>query len=147
MRLSEEPSVLTESFLNGITTAVNQSTMSAEQKLDVQSALVAELKSNSGSIQPRKFVQDHVPDGHQSEIAHLAEEQKTPMANFPKDASRVQSRIRRLRLDMSNDVHVIAPPEAVGEGKAVSVTQSGDGPDTVTITGGKLLGVKGDGSR
>ena len=49
----------------------------------------------------------------------------------------------------SNDIHVIAPPDAVGEGKAVQILPGegeNEGTDTVVITGGRLTKVKGNGS-
>lgn len=147
MKLREEPAVLTQNFLERLTTTINSSSMAPDDRLDVQSALLSELNSNRNNVDPQAFIRNHVPAGHQTEIAALAAEKKVPMTVFPKDASRVASQIKRLRLDLSNGVHVIAPAEAVGEGKAVQINSNAADGDTVTITGGRLTAVKGNGGR
>ncbi|WP_420796241.1 nucleoid-associated protein [Agreia bicolorata] len=147
MKLREEPAVLTQQFLERVTSAVNESSMPPETKLDVQSALLSELNSNRRSIDAQAFIRDHVPSGFQSEVASLAQSRSAPMSTFPKDSSRVASQISRLRLDLSNGVHVVAPAELVGEGKAVQVSAGRDGQDNVLITGGRLTAVKGNGGR
>ncbi|GAB2460574.1 hypothetical protein HD599_001175 [Conyzicola lurida] len=150
MKLREEPAVLTQHFLERMTTAINKSSLVSEARLDLQSALVAEVASNARQLDPQSFIQNHVPQGAQSEIAAIAADLHVPLVVFPKDTTRVQSQLKRLRLDLSNDIHVIAPPEAVGDGKAVQIIAGeGDeeGTDTVVITGGKLVKVKGNGSR
>lgn len=148
MKLREEPAVLTEQFLTRMTSAINDSSLSSEDKLDVQSALVTHLASNANQISGHAFIRDHVPAGHQAELSGLAASQKVPLSQFPKDTAQVSSRLKRLRLDYSGDIVVIAPPEAVGDGKRVQVSQSDDeASDTITITGGHLGSVRGNGSR
>jgi len=147
MKLREEPAVLTQNFLERMTASINESSLSPESKLDVQSALLAELNSNLNTVDPQRFIREHVPVGKQSEIASFAEVRRTPLVQFPKDASRIESQIRRLRLDMSNGVHVVAPAEAVGEGRSVQITSNEDGTDQVVISGGQLRAIKGNGGR
>lgn len=148
MKLREEPAVLTEQFLTRMTSAINDSSLSPEDKLNVQSALVSQLASNTSQVSGHAFIRDHVPSGHQSELSHLASTAKVPMSQFPKDTGQVATRLRRLRLDYSDDIVVIAPPEAVGDGKRVQVSQSdANGSDTITITGGRLGNVRSNGSR
>ena len=127
MKLREEPAVLTQNFLERVTAAINVSAMPPETKLGVQSALLAELNSNRRNVDPQAFIRDFVPPGHQTEVAALAQARSAPMSVFPKDASRVVSQITRLRLDMSNDIHVIAPAESVGDGKAVQLSAGPNG--------------------
>jgi hypothetical protein len=63
MRLREEPSVMTEMLLDGITQAINRSTMTGDQKVEVQHALLSELRSNDKQFDPTAFIQKHVPNG------------------------------------------------------------------------------------
>lgn len=146
MKLREEPAVLTERFLTGMSAVINATTLPPETRMEVQSALASELRSNSTSVTPMAFIRTHVPQGFQSEVTTLASERDVPLMQFAKDASRVQSRLTRIRLDLSNDVHIIAPADEVGEGKAVSVTAEGV-EDVVTVRGGRLNNVKANGSR
>jgi len=146
MKLREEPAVLTQNFLERMTGTINESSMDPETKLDVQAALLSQLNSNLASVSPRQFIQNFVPPAHQTEIDALAQQKSVPLVDFPRDTSRVNSQIRQLRMDMSNGIRIIAPAESVGEGKAVQIEDGLDG-DTVTITGGKLRNVRGNGSR
>jgi len=148
MKLREEPAVLTEQFLTRMTKVVNDSTLTPEQKLDLQSALVTHLSSNASAVDGHGFIREYVPEGHQAEISGLAAHEHVPLSQFPKDASQVASRLKRLRMDYSDGIVVIAPPEVIGDGKRIQVTQSeSDGSDTITISGGHLGDVRGNGSR
>lgn len=147
MKLREEPAVLTSQFLERMTKTINESSLTPEDKLDTQTALITQLGSNLARIDPRGFIRDYVPEGFQSEIAHLAEQEHVPMSQFQKDTSQLGSKLKRLRLDYSNDIIVIAPPEEVGEGKRVSISSEAEDQDTIVITGGRLGDVRGNGSR
>jgi hypothetical protein len=146
MRLREEPAVLTERFLETMNRAINRSTLSPEARLGAQSSLISEIASNRPNIEPERFIREYIPVGNGSEIKQLASDEGAPLVNFRKDTQRIKSRIGRMRLDMSNGVHVVAPPEAVGDGKDVSILQTEDG-DVITITGGRLENIKSSGGR
>lgn len=135
MQLREEPAVLTERFLERMTKAINESTLAPDQKLDAQSALVAELRSNASSIEPERFISRHIPQGHGSEIRSLAQEVSTPMARFPKDTSLVASRLSRLRIDLDGDVVILTPPDSVGPGQSVEIDTEPGSENQVTVRG------------
>ncbi|WP_426320745.1 hypothetical protein [Microbacterium sp. E-13] len=141
MRLREEPSVMTEMLLDGLTQAINRSTMTGDQKIEVQHALLVELRSNDKQLDPTAFIQKHVPDGHGKEIATLALAAKTPLVAFSKDISRIDTRMRRVRVDLEHDITITAPPEEVGGDGAIQVT---DGPSgaTVVIKGARVENVR-----
>jgi hypothetical protein len=150
MKLREEPPVLTEQYMERMGAVVNKSTMPVDKKVDAQMALLAGLKSNAPDIDAQRFIREFIPVEYHSQIRDLAQQAEVPLVRFAKDVSRVSSRLVRVRIDMSNDVYVIAPYEAVGEGKQVVVSESNGaaGPgDTVTITGGSLKNIKPNGSR
>lgn len=147
MKLREEPAVLTERFLTGMTAAINQSTMGAEAKIDAQSSLLSELNSNTNFINPNAFIQAHIPAGHGSEIRHLAEASQTPTTQFAKDTSRVDTQTRRMRVDLANGVLVIAPPSEIGPEKSVRVEEGADGTDLITIQGSRITSLKSTGGR
>ena len=146
MRLQEEPSVLTERFLDSFTKAINASSMPAERKLDTQSALVAELQSNAHQVSPEGFIRNHVPSGFGPEIREIAVLSGATFGTFTKDTTRITNHISRIRMEMANGVLVIAPPDEIGEGKAVTVDSTNDG-DLVTISGSSVVSVKPTGGR
>lgn len=141
MKLREEPSVLTESLLNAFTVAINKSGMSGEQKMEVQSALLSELRSNEKTIDPQAFIRKHVPAGHAKEVATLATNARAPMVVFSKDISRVDSRMRRVRMDLEKNITLVAPPEEIGEHGSIRVHDDGS-RSTVTIQGAKVESVR-----
>lgn len=146
LQLREEPAVMTERFLDRMTAVINDSSLLPEEKLDVQSALISHIGSNASQIDPQAFIREFVPSSHQSLIATAAANQAVPMVIFPKDNSRVASRIRHLRVQYSDGILVIAPPDEVGPGKKVQVSPSNDGNgDTITISGGRVGDVRSDG--
>lgn len=146
MKLREEPAVLTERFLDKMTSVINKSSLTSDARLDLQSALVSELASNRKTVDPESFIRDFVPKGHGPEIKALAADEGAPLVVFGKDTQRVSGRMSRLRVDLSNDVHVIAPPELVGPGRDVSIEHSSDG-DRVLIQGGRVSSIKSSGGR
>lgn len=135
--LREDPPVLTEKALVGLTRAINESGMNAEKVADTQSALVSEFKSNDRTFLLRNFIQRHVPDGFQAQVAHAAESAGVPVAEFNKDISLVKSKLSITRIQLADDVFVSAPADEIGEGKAVEVSSTDDpvNPDRVTVQG------------
>lgn len=151
MKMRDEPAVLTERYLNGMGAAINASTLSPEKKADVQSALLADLRSNASQIDMKSFVRTHVPMEHQRRLGELAAALGVSSGAFNKETSRVRKKLDRLRLDLSNDVHIIAPAESIGTGKAVQVQSIVDdeGHQTVTVNirGANLDAVRANGTR
>ncbi|MBT2518238.1 nucleoid-associated protein [Streptomyces sp. ISL-90] len=145
MALREEPAVLTERFLDRMTIAINDSTMSAEQKLDAQSALLSELRSNAQAIEPEAFIRNHIPNGHGSEVRSLASEASAPLVRFAKDTGRLDSRLSRLRVDLDNGVVVMAPAEAVGQGQDVQIEKATDGMGDIVTARGRVKQIRASG--
>lgn len=147
MRLREEPAVLTEQFLERMTSAINRSTMTAEDKLDSQSALVSMLRSNDTAIKPEEFIRSHIPLGHGPEVRALAEEASAPLVHFPKDTARLESRLARLRVDLDNGVVIVAPADAVGVGRDVQIRPSANGESAEVVARGRVREIRPTGSR
>ena len=62
----------------------------------IYESLNTELRSNKGSVVPRDFVRDFVPEGLQRECLDFLEERHVPMRTFDKDVQDVKSALRRL---------------------------------------------------
>lgn len=151
MQMRDEPAVLTERYLNGMGSVINASPLSPEEKADVQSALLADLRSNSAQVDLKAFIRTHVPVAHQRTLGDLAADLGIPGTSFNKETSRVKKKLERLRLDLSNDVHIVAPAESIGAGKDVQVESgvdsSGHPTVTVNIRGANLDAVRANGTR
>lgn len=139
MRLREDPSVLTENFMTAMTRAINQSAMSDEQKLEVHSAMVTELKSNDRRLDPQDFIRRYVPDGFGGEVARAATAAGATLIGFTKDVSRVSSHLARVRVELENNVTLVAPPDEFAQGGSI---QYDDKESTLTIRHTALRNVK-----
>lgn len=146
MKYREEPSVLTEQFMDRFTNAINASSLPSERRLDIQSALISEMTSNKRNLDPNEFIRDHVPSAFATEIRSLASEKGAPMIVFSKDISRIDSKLNRVRVNLSNDVHVVAPPDLIGPNGDVTVETSVDGQDVIRIKG-RIESIRNSGSR
>jgi len=152
LKLADEPEVLTESFLKGMTRAINESTLPPEDKMNAQTALSIELQSNSSNLDPASFIQRHIPTSHQGMISRIAPTVGTPMTTFPKNTSRVNSRLNRIRIDLTQGVYLVAPPEAIGKDKTVRVEtveseNSAKDEVLIKISGASLGTVSSNGTR
>lgn len=146
MKYREEPSVLTEQFVDRLTDAMNASSLPPETRLNIQSSLISEMTSNKRSIDPNEFIRNHVPPEFATEIRTLAADKRAPMVVFPKDTSRIASKLNRVRMNLSNDVHVVAPPDLIGPNGDVSIETSMDGDDVIRIRG-RIESIRNSGSR
>ncbi|WP_323958881.1 nucleoid-associated protein [Arthrobacter sp. JZ12] len=152
LRLADEPEVLTEAFLKGMTKAINESGMAPEDKMDAQTALSLELQSNATSLNPTSFIQKHIPFTHQGEVSRIAPTTGTPMTSFPKNTTRVNARLNRIRIDLSQGVYLVAPPDLIGRDKVVRVERVESETSTkdevlIKITGASLGNVSSNGTR
>lgn len=147
MKLREEPDVLTEKFLDAATTAVNSSTASAEQKAAMEGSIIAELQRNVGTIDPARFVTEHIPVELQRAFAAALAREGLPLREFGKDTRLVDSRLRRIRIQLENGVSVLAPPDEVGPDRSVRFSRGeGDIVDQVVIDG-RVTDIASSGSR
>lgn len=133
--LREDPSVVTEQLFNGLAKAINSSGLSGEEAADVYSALVTEVKSNRVDLDPRRFIQDHVPPPHQAEVARQLESNGSSLVPVRKDASLISSQLVKARI-IIDDVVIQAPVDQVGEGLPVEVRSEGQ-HEVVEIRGTK----------
>lgn len=152
MKLADEPQVLTEMFLGGVTKAINNSEMSPDDKVAAQTALAIELQSNSTTMDPVDFIQNHIPIVFQGSVGRLAQNFGTPMSMFPKDTKRVQGKISKTRIDLSGGVYLVAPTEVIGADKVVRVEtveseSSSKDEVLIRISGATLGSVTSSGTR
>lgn len=152
MKLADEPQVLTEKFLGGVTKAINNSDMSPEDKISAQTALAIELQSNATNMDPSDFIQKHIPVTYQGVVGRLAQNFGTPMAMFPKDTTRVNSKINKTRIDLSGGVYLVAPTDVIGANKIVRVEtveseSSSKDEVLIRISGATLGSVTSSGTR
>lgn len=124
MRLGDEPEVLTKKFMETMTEAISASSMGAEAKMEAQAALSVALKSNSQSLDPRKFVQDHIPQVHQPFVFRAASDRGAPLVPFNKDIKMVKNNLDNIRIQLGDDISIVAPTEAIGSDRRIKVERN-----------------------
>ncbi|QIV87527.1 nucleoid-associated protein [Glutamicibacter mishrai] len=124
MRLGDEPEVLTKKFMDTMTEAISASSMDAEAKMEAQAALSVTLKSNSQSLDPRRFVKDHIPQVHQTFVFRAALERGAPPVPFNKDIKMVKNNLDNIRIQLGSDISIVAPTEAIGSDSRIKVERN-----------------------
>lgn len=151
MKLGEEPVVLTERFLNVLSAAIEQSSLIANEKIELHRTLSSELKSNSPTLDAGDFISKYVPGYAQRDIERATVARGLPLASFAKDAARVKNRLNNLRLDFGGEISVDAPASLVGSGGMISVEPHANALDNelydVIIRGVPLSSVTNSNSR
>ena len=136
MMLADEPEVMTERYLSQMTSAIQQSSLEPDEKVQAQAALAIAIKSNSQTIDAKEFVADFIPYSHQMDILRAAENRGAPMVAFTKDNSRINPRLDNLRINLGDDISLVAPPHLVGGDGQVKVakSRSSGGADLYDVT-------------
>ncbi|MFP3460012.1 nucleoid-associated protein [Arthrobacter globiformis] len=123
MKLADEPEVMTERYLNQMTSAIQQSTLDADEKVQAQAALAIAIKSNSQTIDAKDFIADFIPHSHQMDVLRAAENRGVPMVAFTKDSRRIKPKLDNLKINLGNEISLVAPPHLVGGDGQVKVAK------------------------
>jgi hypothetical protein len=139
MMLADEPEVMTERYLNQMTSAIQQSSLDGDEKMQAQAALAIAIRSNSQTIDAKDFIADFIPHSHQMDVLRAAENRGVPMVAFAKDSSRIKPKLDNLKISLGDDISLVAPPHLVGgDGQVKVAKRTGPGSDDlydVTIEG------------
>jgi hypothetical protein len=126
MKLADEPEVMTERYLNQMTSAIQQSSLDADEKFQAQAALAIAIKSNSQTIDAKDFIADFIPHSHQMDVLRAAENRGVPMVAFTKDSRRIKPKLDNLRISLGSDISLVVPPHLVGGDGQVKVARRMD---------------------
>lgn len=135
LKLADEPEVLTERFLDKMTEAIHQSNLGAGEKMEAQAALAVDIKSNSPFVDAEAFIRNHIPFSHQQNIRSAASVRGVPMMSFTKDHKRISNRLDNLRINLGDEISLLAPPHQIGGQGQVQVVRD------MSSTGNELYDV------
>lgn len=121
MKLGEEPIVLTERFLNVLSDAIEQSSLKANEKIELHQSLSSEIKSNSTTLDAGDFINKYVPNYAQDDVERATLARGLPLATFAKDPGRIKNRLNNLRLSFGEEISVHAPASFLGSGGKILV--------------------------
>ena len=139
-KLREEPRITTRNYLDATEEWINNSVADPVLKRNYEIAVLAEMQRKLSSINPRMFADQNLElVDRQPYISHLRERQ-VPVTEFPKDNSMIESRLRRISMELESGVVIIAKTD-VFEDK-VHITDEDSGQSRIEIID-RVKGMKG----
>ena len=139
-QLREEPRVTTRNYLDATEEWINSFVTDPVTKSRYEVAALAEMQRNVGSINPRVFADQNLElADRQPYIGHL-EERQVPVTEFPKDNSMVESRLKRISMELESGVVILGRTDVFQE--KVSITEMNSGQSRIEIVD-RIKGMKG----
>ena len=123
--LLEAPDVATKQFFYATEEFIEQEVVDPEVKAQYAMALLAELNSQHGAVNPTTFAQSNLRlDDQQHFLAWLAEHE-APIQRFEKDTELIKNHLRRVSVDFESGVGVLIPPDAMEQQVTISSLDDG----------------------
>ncbi|MFE4687515.1 nucleoid-associated protein [Streptomyces sp. NPDC056721] len=132
-RHQNDPRELTRRFHDTAMSWVNSRSIDADVRMSYVMAVMVELQSSTPELDPTEFIQTHLQELHQADLAAFLAENDVPIRVFEKNTELISNRLQKMRVDLSNGAFLVTPLEAVQDG-TVLVQKLGDGRTTVTVT-------------
>lgn len=125
--LSQRPQELTEQFFDVTQEWLNSSAVSdPEVRAKIELGLIAEMGNEAKQLNPLVFAATHVPVKQRDAFLSNLTSNGVATSSFSKDTDLVQSRLKRVQIETTSGVLVLAPPELLADG-TVEVSNEGDG--------------------
>jgi len=114
-KLREAPDISTKRFFETSEEFINGEIQNPETRARYQIALLSELNSELGYIDPRRFARDHLQiDDRQNYIRYL-EVEGLAAQRFEKDTALIKPHLRRMEILFQGGIALIASPEQYEE--------------------------------
>lgn len=130
-QLCLDPSIASERFLTSAQEFIDKFVASGEQKVEYHAAVVVELMSKRQQLDPRKFATDHIESQHRDLFLNHIRSAGVPSKRFPKDTSRILSKLRSKRLRFQSGIVALIPSDLDVHG--YSIEDLDDGRTRVVI--------------
>ncbi|MFB7940164.1 nucleoid-associated protein [Streptomyces sp. NPDC056049] len=134
-RHQNDPRELTRRFHDVAMDWVNSRfrTSDSDVRVDYLMAVMVELQSSAGALDPANFIETHLQEPHRDDFAEFLQTNDVPLRTFDKNTDLIGNRLQKVRVDLVSGAFLVAPMEAVQDG-TVAVKDLGDGRTTVTVT-------------
>ncbi|MEO3798231.1 nucleoid-associated protein [Nonomuraea sp. B10E15] len=115
-RLVERPEVVTQRFYEGAQRWIN-SLKDSEKKTAYLVALLSEMRSNKTTLSVDSFAQDHLLVEDRDAFRSQMQSESVPLRQIDKSIDLVRANLRKVRIDTKGDVLIMAPPDALDDGR------------------------------
>lgn len=106
-----EPRVVTQRFYDSALGFINDELTDAVDKNDFYEHLHSQMKVEKRTFSPKAFIEEYVPEQYQEPFRERLKSDKVPLANFAKDLSDIQRRLRHRAYLTRRGVKVDVPEE------------------------------------
>ncbi len=113
-QLEELPEITTGRYYEAVSDFAN-SMADTEKRYRYDAALHADLLSNASSVEPGKFARRHLDQGDRAEFFRTLKERRLDQSGFEKDLGRIESQIRKRRIDFKSGLHLTGPTGSFDE--------------------------------
>jgi hypothetical protein len=141
-RFIQRSDVLTEEFYKTTHRFItNETKADPEANANYHIALLSELQSQKGQIQPQEFATNYLPAELRDAYMARLEGAGIPTKGFTKDLGLIETVTRRMRIHTENGADVYIPPSMVENGSA-EVVQLADESALITVQD-RVTGIAG----
>ncbi|MGV3723128.1 MAG: nucleoid-associated protein [Actinomycetota bacterium] len=114
--LADAPEITTKRFFSLVQDFVNERVEDPVQKAQYQASLISELVGEEPEVSAAVFAERYLEEPHQAELWRYAEENHFPAdQSFEKDNQLIDNRLRRIQIEFSNGMVLIARPEVLDQ--------------------------------
>lgn len=143
--LVDIPSVRTKQALEVIERWSNSAISAPETRLQYEDALLSEMRSAKKTFSLTSFRDDHVEKTDRNSFDAYMKDSGVPLQRFKKDLGLVESRLKKIVVEMEDDIKIVARHDAMTDG-ALNVDTADDDRNRSTVTViGKVKKVHGGG--
>lgn len=112
--LADAPEITTRRFFSLVQDFVNERVEDPVQKAQYQASLISEMASEAPEVSASTFAERYLEEPHQAELERFVEENHFPADYaFEKDNQLIDNRLRRIQIEFSNGMVLIARPEVL----------------------------------
>lgn len=131
--LVHQSEVMTQAFVNGLSTFLNSDLVHEEKKIRYGAAAVAVLESPQERLNPSAFISSFI-DPEDRDVLRSVLPPHVVAQDFPKDVRLVSSQIGGLRMSTDTGVNIQATQDALADG-TISVDTDAGGSPRIVIKG------------
>ena len=130
-KLRAAPDELSKQYFDTAEKFINERVPDPDTKARYHVALLAQMSDQTDVVRADDFARQHLALEDRNAFRTYLTDAEIPTTEFPKDISRIETRLRRMRLDFESGLAILGPPEEFD--RHVRIVGEGDGRTRVEI--------------
>lgn len=141
--LVDVPEVHTKRVFDVLQAWANHAIEDGSTRVEVEEAIFTSFLAPKATFNPTEFRDEYVPEEYRDSLDRYMQEADVPTTSFNKDRELIDGKLKRLVIELGDDVRVLAPPAMLKTGKLVVDTVEDEAGDTTVTVKGPLKKVHG----